>query len=104
MKKLALLFLVLPIPAFASDLSDLKMQQATEARTVCVGKNIAPESKSYADCVNDFLQSRYRWKVVRLADGSLGSFPAGSFSPGPPASVNNVPQSSPGPAFGSGFR
>ena len=88
MKKLALLLLVLPIPAFASDFSDLRMQQAAEARTVCVGKNIAPESPNYASCVNGYLQSRYGWRVVRLSDGSLGAAQVGAG--GPPASINNT--------------
>ena len=76
MKKLALLLLILPIPAFASDLSDLKMQQAAKARAVCEERNITPNNQDYRGCVNDYLQSRYGWRVLASRDGSLHAVPA----------------------------
>ena len=76
MRKLALLLLILPIPAIASGLSDLKMHQAAEARTVCEGRNIAPDSRDYRSCVNDYLQSRYGWRVLASRDGSLHAVPS----------------------------
>ena len=81
MKKLALLFLVLPIPAFASDLSDLRLHQAAEARTVCAGRDIAPESPDYAGCINDYLKSRYGWWVGMWPDGSLRAISSGGVMP-----------------------
>jgi hypothetical protein len=77
MKKLALLFLVLPVPALASQsLDQVRMQQASEARTYCMGRNIGQQSPHYAGCVNDYLQSRYGWRVLASRDGSLQAVPA----------------------------
>jgi hypothetical protein len=87
MKKLALLLLVLPIPAFASDVSDLRMQQAAEAKTVCTERNIGQESPNYAGCVNNYLQYRYGWKIGMRRDGSLHAVPVGSM---PSAQDNNT--------------
>ena len=73
MKKLALLFLVLPIPAFASTATDqLRLQQAGEARTVCTANDQGPGTAQYGRCVNTFLQNHYGWQVVQRLDGSLG--------------------------------
>jgi hypothetical protein len=71
MKKLALLVLVLPLPAFASDITGQRMQQATEARTFCTTRNQGPESRSYMECINTYLQSRYGWRVRVQRDGSF---------------------------------
>lgn len=73
MKKLALLFLVLPLPAYAaSDAGQLRLHQAAEARTVCEAKNEGPSSSRYGACVNYYLQTHYGWQVARRRDGSLG--------------------------------
>src|SRR5215469_2752571 len=82
MKKLALLFLVLPLPAFASPAIDqLHMQQANEARTVCTTKHQGPDTRDYMWCVNDYLMSQYGWRVVLRGDGSLRADTSGSWSP-----------------------
>ena len=70
MKKLALLFLVLPLAACAQ-LSDAQMQQATEARASCANQHIQSDNPAYLDCVNFYLQSHYGWKAVASLDGSL---------------------------------
>ena len=77
MKKLALLFVLLPFPAVASQsLDQVRLQQAAEARTVCMGRNMGEQSPRYAGCVNDYLQSRYGWRVLASRDGSLQAVPA----------------------------
>ena len=74
MKKLALLFLVLPLPAYAASQADeLRLHQATEARTFCEAKKEGPFNSRYGDCVNYYLQSHYGWQVVQRPDGSLGA-------------------------------
>ena len=75
MKKLALLFLVLPLPAYAAGshtADELRLQQASEARAYCESQNQGPSDSHYGDCVNYYLQSHYGWQVVRHRDGSLG--------------------------------
>jgi hypothetical protein len=73
MKKLALLFLVLPIPALASPATDqLRLRQAAEARTVCTANDQGPGTPQYGRCVNMFLKYHYGWEVVQRRDGSLG--------------------------------
>ena len=70
MKKLALLFLVLPLAACAQ-LSDAQMQQATEARTSCADQHILNDNPAYLPCVNGYLQSHYGWTAMATVYGSL---------------------------------
>ena len=73
MKMFALLLLVLPLPAFASDATDqLRLQQAGEARAACTAQNQGPSSSLYGRCVNAYLKSHYGWRVAVRPDGSLG--------------------------------
>ena len=77
MKKLALLFLGLPLPAYAAsaqsaDLDQLLLQQASEARAYCEANNDGPSSGRYWYCVNHYLQAHYGWQVAQRPDGSLG--------------------------------
>jgi hypothetical protein len=77
MKKLALLFLALPLPAYAtsaqpSDLDQLLLQQASEARAYCAANNDGPSTARYGNCVNRYLQAHYHWQVVPRSDGGLG--------------------------------
>ena len=77
MRKLALLFLVLPIPALATPTTDLRMHQAAEARADCTAHNQGPESRHYAACVNSYLSAHYGWRVAIWRDGSFHVQPDG---------------------------
>ena len=73
MKKLALLFLALPLAACATpkDVGQLRLAQAAEARSACTAENKGPSDPHYGQCVNAYLESHYRWQVMRQPDGSL---------------------------------
>ena len=77
MKKLALLFLILSIPAYAADAQPPEqdqplLKQAREARAFCEAKNDGPGTGSYEYCVNTYLKAHYGWQVGTAPDGSLG--------------------------------
>ena len=77
MKKLALLFLVLPLPATAAsslqpDQDQLLFQQASEARAYCEANNDGPTTGRYGSCVNHYLKSHYGWQVAAGPNGTLG--------------------------------
>ena len=71
MKKLALLFVLLPLPAFAVPLSDLRLHQASEAESHCTRESLDPESRAFGQCMNQYLGFHYGWRIARGHDGSL---------------------------------
>jgi hypothetical protein len=74
-KKLALLFLILPISACASQSTDqLRVSQAIEARNACTAQDKGPASPDYGPCINTYLFSHYRWQVGTNPDGSLAVY------------------------------
>lgn len=84
-------------------IEQLRFQQATEARTACTGQNEGPGSPGYPECVNDYLQGHYGWRVVGRRDGSLraaaplypggnaaGGIGRGDFNPTPQPYIPNT--------------
>jgi hypothetical protein len=75
-KKLALAFVLMPLPAFASSFATdhLRVTQATEARVACTEQDKGPSSPGYGKCINTYLMSHYRWQVGTNPDGSLAVY------------------------------
>jgi hypothetical protein len=75
MKALALAFILIPLPAFASFATDhLRVTQAIEAKTFCTDRNQGPSTQNYGKCINAYLYSHYRWQVATNPDGSLAVY------------------------------
>jgi len=73
MKKLALLLLVLPVPAFASGIDQAHAQQAIEAKNYCTNRNIPPSDAHFGRCVNGYLLPHYHWQLISYPDGKLSA-------------------------------
>ena len=94
MKKLALLFLVLPLPAFAESASAPEttvtptnsliarpyaaepaskraLEQIATAETHCRASGVGPSDAHYSNCVTGYLQEQYGITLARGADGTL---------------------------------
>lgn len=79
MKKLALLFLVLPLPAFAESatarvgapLPQHTIAYIAKAESHCRANDTGPSDSHYTRCVNAYLQEQHGITLSRAADGSL---------------------------------
>ena len=72
MKKLLLLFLILPLAACQSAETIQKQQMAQEQE---VGDACAATSQPQQDCVNTYLEIHYGWRVMASNDGSFRAIP-----------------------------
>ncbi len=91
MKKLALLFLILPLPAFAESATARvavpppkeTIAHIAKAESHCRANDIGPSDSHYTKCVNGYLQEQYGITLSRAADGSLRvAYHNGSVGPG----------------------
>jgi len=107
MKKLALLFLILPLPAFAESMASRvavpppkeTMAHIAKAESHCRANDIGPSDSHYTKCVNGYLQEQYGITLSRAADGSLivASYREGAAPPGlNPDSFGHPPSSNEG--------
>jgi hypothetical protein len=80
MKKFALLFVVLPLSAFAASestaqqsfaLSKQTSKYIAKAESYCRSNDIGPSDSHYTKCVNGYLQDQYELTLGRAADGSI---------------------------------
>ena len=79
MKKLALLFLILPLPALAASAkppvgfppSEKALRYIAKAETYCRANDRGPTDSRYTRCVNGYLQDTYGITLGRDAAGSL---------------------------------
>jgi|ERR1700722_11593817 hypothetical protein len=79
MKKLVLLLVVLPLPAFAASatapagfpLSKETAAHIARAESYCRANDIGPPDLHYTRCVVGYLEDQYGITIGRAADGSL---------------------------------
>ena len=106
MKKLALLFLILPLPAFAESATARvavpppkeTIAHIAKAESHCRANDIGPSDSHYTKCVNGYLQEQYGITLSRAADGSLivASYREGAQTGLRPELFGNPPSSNEG--------